>query len=102
MRRFIAYIAMCSALILGVGAAISPTDRESQYRFGLHEGKTLTFRVFRKDTDKNRNGYDPEYALTEADGMDPVNAIADTMRPASIPGALPNIASKRSDTTRSP
>ena len=80
MRRFIAYIAMCSALILGVGAAISPTVVKANTDLAYTSGKTLTFRVSSKDTDKNRNGYDPEYALTAADGMDPVNAIADTMR----------------------
>jgi preprotein translocase subunit SecF len=81
MRRFIAYIAMCSALLLGVGAAVSPTIVNANTDLAYSEGKTLTFRLSSKDIDKNRtDNYDPANVLTEADGMDPVNGIADIMR----------------------
>jgi hypothetical protein len=49
MRRFIAYIAMCSALILGVGAAVSPTIVKANTDLAYSEGKTLTFRRSSKD-----------------------------------------------------
>ena len=71
MRRFIAYIAMCSALLLGVGAAVSPTIVNANTDLAYSEGKTLTFRLSSKDVDKNRtDNYDPANVLTEADGME--------------------------------
>jgi len=80
MRRLISYIVMCGAILLGVGAAISPTVVKMNTDLAYSEGKTLTFRLSSKDTAKDRDGYDPEYNLTEADGYDGVEEVAAVMR----------------------
>lgn len=80
MRRLISYIVMCGAILLGVGAAVSPTIVKMNTDLAYSEGKTLTFRLSSKDTNKDRSGYDPEYNLTEADGYAGVNEVAATMK----------------------
>lgn len=78
MRRLISYILMSGALLLGVAASFSPTIVNLNTDLAYSDGRTLTFRLSEKSTEKD--GYDPELNLTEADGTEPVETVAKEMR----------------------
>jgi len=57
MRRFIAYIALTAASILGVGAAIAPTALRMDTDLAYGDGQTLYFRASRYDAESDNGNY---------------------------------------------
>ena len=91
MRRFISYIALTSALILGAGLATVPTIMNMDGDLGYADGSTLYFRAATYDEASENGNYastdggkytfiDNSLYVADASAKTPIEYIADTMR----------------------
>ena len=84
MRRYVSYLIMCGALLLGVGAATTPTILAMNPDISYAQGQTMYFKAAEwSDTSLNGNltDDDGEYLQYRADvSKQPIEYIADTMR----------------------
>ncbi len=84
MRRYISYLLLCGATLIGVGASTVPTILSMDADTAYEPGKTLYFRAAEWDEDSLNGNYtnaDGEF-VHNIDGVSkqPVEYIADTMR----------------------
>lgn len=85
MRRFIAYLALSAAGILGIGAAIAPTALKMDTDLAFGDGQTLYFRAseYDADSDNGNYGFGAEHEfLTYQEGLSkqPIEYLAETVR----------------------
>lgn len=84
MRRYISYLLLCGATLLGVGASVAPTVLNMDADMAYESGKTMYFKAAAWDeTTQNGNYTDGEGEfLSYKDGASkqPIEYIAQTMR----------------------
>ena len=84
MRRYISYLLLCGATLLGVGASVAPTVLSMDSDMAYESGKTMYFKAAAYDeTTQNGNYTDGEGKFLDyIDGASkqPIEYIADTMR----------------------
>ena len=84
MRRYISYLLLCGATLIGAGAAVGPTVRNMDTDLAYSSGQTLHFKAAEWDESSLNGNYTNEEGvfLERLEGVkkQPIEYIADTMR----------------------